>query len=147
MQTAETLAILAAGGFFLVGLLTGVWKYQQIHSRENAEAHPYVNIAHRTALLYAFACLLLAQFARLSVLSDLVNTIAVAVQVVFFAAAVLSYVVHGWLADTDNQLRKPHQLGKSRVPGGVVALFMWALIAGEIGGFVVLFYGVIQGVL
>lgn len=41
-----------------------------------------------------------AQFARLSVLSDLVNTIAVAVQVVFFAAAVLSYVVHGWLADT-----------------------------------------------
>lgn len=78
-------------------------------------------------------------------LSDLVNTIAVAVQVVFFAAAVLSYVVHGWLADTDNQLRKPHQLGQSRVPGGVVALFMWALIAGEIGGFVVLFYGVILG--
>ena len=147
MQTAETFAILAAGGFFLVGLLTGVWKYQQIHTREEAAAHPYVNIAHRTALLYAFACLLLAQFARLSMLSDLVNTIAVAVQVVFFAAAVLSYVVHGWLADTDNQLRKPHQLGKSRVPGGAVALFMWALIAGEIGGFVVLFYGVIQGVL
>jgi hypothetical protein len=31
------------------------------------------------------------------------------------------------------------------VPGGAVALFMWALIAGEIGGFVVLFYGVILG--
>jgi hypothetical protein len=145
MQTAETFAILAAGGFFLVGLLTGVWKYQQIHTREEAEAHPYVNIAHRTALLYAFACLLLAQFARLSVLSDLVNTIAVAVQVVFFAAAVLSYVVHGWLADTDNQLRKPHQIGKGTLPGGLMLMFMWALIVGEIGGFLVLFYGVILG--
>lgn len=82
MQSAETLAILAAGSFFLVGLLTGVWKYQQIHGHESAEAHPYVNIAHRTALLYAFACLLLAQFARLSALSDTVNTVAVAVQVV-----------------------------------------------------------------
>ena len=145
MHTAETLAILAAGGFFLTGLLTGVWKYQQIHTRNSAEAHPYVNIAHRTALLYAFACLLLAQFARLSVLSDTVNTIAVAVQVLFFAAAVFSYVVHGWLADTDNQLRKPHRLGRATLPGGLMVAFMWALIAAEIGGFLVLFYGVIQG--
>ena len=145
MQAAETLAILAAGSFFLVGLLTGVWKYQQIHASEAAEAHPYVNIAHRTALLYAFACLLLAKFAQLSVLSDTVNTIAVAVQVVFFAAAVLSYVLHGWLADTDNQLQRPHRLGKGTLPGGLMVLFMWALIAGEIGGFLVLFYGVIIG--
>lgn len=145
MQAAETLAILSAGSFFLVGLLTGVWKYQQIHTRESAEAHPYVSIAHRTALLYAFACLLLAKFAQLSVLSDTVNTIAVAVQVAFFAAAVLSYVLHGWLADTDNQLRKPHRLGKGTLPGGLMAVFMWALIVGEIGGFLVLFYGVILG--
>lgn len=146
MQTAETFAILAAGSFFLVGLLTGVWKYQQIHSREDAEAHPYVNIAHRTALLYAFACLLLAQFARLSALSDTVNTVAVAVQVVFFAAAVFSYVLHGWLADTDNQLRKPHKVGQATLSGGLMLTFMWALIVGEIGGFLVLFYGVILAV-
>lgn len=145
MQPAETLAILAAGGFFLTGLLTGVWKYWQIHTRDSAEAHPYVNIAHRTALLYSFACLLLAQFARLSVLSDAVNTAAVAVQVLFFAAAVFSYALHGWLADTDNQLRKPHRLGALTLPGILITAFMWALIAGEIGGFLVLFYGVIQG--
>ena len=147
MQTAETIAILAAGGFFLTGLLTGVWKYQQIHHSEKAEAHPYVDIAHRTALLYAFACLLLAHFARISVLSDLLNSVAVIAQIIFFAAAVFFYVVHGWLKDTDNQLRKPHRLGKGTVPGAMMVTFMWALIVGEIGGFLVLFYGVIQGVL
>ena len=54
-------------------------------------------------------------------------------------------MLHGWLADTDNQLRKPHRLGRGTLPGGLMAVFMWALIVGEIGGFLVLFYGVILG--
>ena len=145
MSSAETLAILAAGGFFLTGLLTGVWKYQQIHASPTAEAHPYVSIAHRTALLYAFACLLLAKFAQLSVLTDIVNLVAVSLQIVFFAAAVLSYIAHGLLGDTDNQLRQPHRLGKGTLPAWLIKAFMLALIAGEIGGFLVLFYGVIVG--
>src|SRR5690606_30663442 len=87
MPTAEILATLAAGGFFLTSLLTGVWKYRQIHRSERAEAHPYVNIAHRTALLYSFACLLLAHFTRLSQLDGTLELIAVAAQVLFFALA------------------------------------------------------------
>lgn len=143
MMPAEHLATLAAGGFFLTGLLTGVWKYSQIHGSTTGEAHPYVNIAHRTALLYSFACLLLAHFATISQLGPVLEFWAVAVQVLFFAAAVASYVLHGWLADTDNQLRRPFTLGRFHLPGFMIGGFMLALIAGEIGGFLVLFYGVI----
>ena len=143
MPTAEILATLAAGSFFLTGLLTGVWKYLQIHQSPRGEAHPYVDIAHRTALLYSFACLLLAYFTRLSQLDGTLELIAVAAQVLFFALAVLSYVLHGWLGDTDNQLRRPFLLGRWQVPGVLMGGFMTLLIIGEIGGFLVLFAGVI----
>jgi len=143
MMPAEHLATLAAGGFFLTGLLTGVWKYSQIHGSAAGEAHPYVNIAHRTALLYSFACLLLAHFATLSQLDPVLEFWAVAVQVVCFAAAVGSYVLHGWLADTDNQLRRPFALSRWHLPGVLMGGFMTLLIIAEIGGFLVLFAGVI----
>lgn len=143
MPAAEILATLAAGGFFLTGLLTGVWKYLQIHQSERGEAHPYVNIAHRTALLYSFACLLLVHFTRLSQLDGTLELLAVAAQVLFFALAVLSYVLHGWLGDTDNQLRRPFVLSRWHLPGAVMGGFMTLLIVAEIGGFLVLFTGVI----
>lgn len=144
MMPAEHLATLAAGGFFLTGLLTGVWKYTQIRRRPDAQAHPYVSIAHRTALLYSFACLLLAHFATISQLDPTLEWFAVAVQVLFFAAAVGSYVLHGWLGDTDNQLRHPFTLGRRALPAWVMGGFMGALILGEIGGFLILFYGVVS---
>lgn len=142
MNAAEKLALLSAGIFFLNGLLTGVWKYQQIRTSPNAQAHPYVDIAHRTSLLYAFAALLLQKFVEVSDLPDAVELGAVAAQVLFFAAAIASYMVHGFLQDTDNQLRRPHTLGRSRLPGGVISGFMWALVLAEVGGFVTLLYGV-----
>src|SRR5689334_24039468 len=49
-----------------------------------------------------------------------------------------SYAVHGWLDDTDNQLRQPHVLGRRTLPAWVVSGSMWMLAAAEIGGFVVL---------
>ena len=55
MESSQQLSIVAAGVFFLTGLLTGVWKYLQIRASEEAEAHPYVDIAHRSSLMYSFA--------------------------------------------------------------------------------------------
>lgn len=144
---AMILAILSAGVFFLTGLLTGVWKYLAIMRDEKAEAPYYVNIVHRASLMYAFAAMLLAVFAYLSVWSDAVNFWATLAQVGFFAAAIFTYAVHAALRDTDNQLRKPHRLGPTTLPGFLISGFMWALIAGEIGGFVVLFWGTVQGLL
>ncbi|WP_278313850.1 hypothetical protein [Lolliginicoccus levis] len=126
------IALLAAGAIFLWALLLGVWKYVQIARSPEHAAHPYVDIAHRAALLYSFASLLLAVFAELSIWPSWVNAVAVLAVLVFFVGAIASYVVHGWLRDTTNQFDSP-------VRG--LHGFMIALIVAEIGGFAVLFAG------
>src|ERR1043165_4387723 len=141
---AGRFCLISAGVFFLSGLITGAWKYFHIARSPTATAPVYVDIAHRTALLYSFASILLAHFAALSAWSVRVNLIASAVLLLFFAAAILGYVVHGWLRDTDNQLRPPYHVGATPLPGSLVHGFMWALMVGEIGAFAVLFAGVLK---
>lgn len=139
----EQIAIVAAGVFFLCGLLTGVWKYAQIRRSPRARARYYVDIAHRTSLMYSFAALLIAAFAVLSRLPEGVEAWAVVAQVAYFGMAIGSYILHGMLGDTTNQLQVPHRLGRHHVPRSLMTLFMLSLVAGEIGGFLVLFYGVL----
>jgi hypothetical protein len=55
------------------------------------------------------------------------------------------YAVHGWLRDTDNQLREPHVLGRSMLPNALVRTSMWMLVTAEIGGFAVLLAGGMKG--
>lgn len=140
-MTAVHLAQMSCGVFFMFGLMTGLWKYRGMITSTEGQAPTYVDICHRAALMYAFACLVLAEFARLSVWSAAVNLVAVALPVVFFAAAVASYAVHGLLDDTDNQLRRPHRIGERHVHGSAVSGFIYLLAASEIGGFAVLFAG------
>lgn len=128
--TAATVG--AAGGIFLLALILGVWKYRQMATSAAHLAHPYVDIAHRAALLYSFATLLVAVFVELSAWPSWVNLTAAATVVFFFIAAISSYVVHGVRRDTTNQLSDP---------GPGFHLGMWALIVGEIGGFAVLLVG------
>lgn len=146
MESAQVLAIASAMAFFFVGLTTGVWKYAGIRrdAEGKAEAPEYVSVCHRAALLYAFACLLLERMVELSALAPAVELGATALVVFFFAFAVGTYLIHGWLDDTDNQLRRPHRLGRGVVPPGLVHGSMIALAAGEIGGFLVLAWGVTQ---
>ncbi len=133
---SDTVAVLlAAGLIFLWALALGVWKYAQIAASPEARAHPYVDIAHRAALLYSFATLLLAVFVELSDFATAVNLIAAFVPIAFFAAAIAGYQVHGMRRDTDNQFR-------DAVPG--THPFMWALIVGEIGGTAVLIAGFVD---
>lgn len=144
MLPAVRLSLLSAGVFFLTGLLTGVWKYWHIARTENAQAPAYVDIAHRASLLYSFAAMLLAQFAALSAFSAQTNLWAAGVPLALFAAAIAGYVVHGFLNDTDNQLRRPHKVGALALPKNALLAFMLLLMAGEIGGFVVLFAGMLK---
>ena len=147
MTIAETTTVLSAGVFFLVGLLTGIWKYRQIMASPEAQAHPYVDICHRASLMYAFASILLLKFIEISQLPERVELIAVSFILAYFAAAIGTYFIHGVLGDTDNQLKRPHKLGPTTLPSGLITLFMWSLVAAELGGFLVLFYGVIIAVL
>ena len=142
---AERFGLTSAGVFFLVGLVTGTWKYACIVRSDDARAPLYVDIAHRAALLYSFACVLIAALCARSAWPNAVNLAASMVVVAFFAAAVVSYVVHGALRDTENQLARPHRLGKKTLPPALMTAFMIALIVGEIGGFLVVFTGYLAG--
>ena len=137
MLTAYQLAIIAAGVFFLNALLTGVWKYLEIAASEDGLAHPYVDIAHRASLMYAFAAILIAVFIDISELPGTVEFLAALAMLTYFALAIATYMVQGYLKNTDNQLR-------GAPPS--TAWFMWTLIAAEVGGFCVLFYGVLAAI-
>lgn len=126
--------LLAAGLIFLLALILGVWKYRQMATSENHLAHPYVDIAHRAALLYSFATLLAAAFVELSGWPTWLNLTAAMVLVFFFVVAIASYIEHGAKRDTTNQF---HGSGRALHVG------MTALIIGEIGGFSVLLSGFI----
>ncbi|HTR89397.1 MAG TPA: hypothetical protein VMG62_04720, partial [Solirubrobacteraceae bacterium] len=114
----------------------GVWKYRQILASPDHAAHPYLDIAHRAALLYSFALLLVAVFVQLSAFSSLVNLLAAAAMALFFFASVANYSIQARLARTDNVFREP--------PPGTSA-YMIALIVAEIGGWLVLLAGFLQG--
>ena len=146
MSLAEKICLSAAFLFFMTGLLTGIWKYRHMARSEDATSPVYVDIAHRSSLLYSFAALLLAAFSAHSVLADWVNTTAAVAALVFFAFAIGTYVIHGLLQDTHNQLRRPHRLGKRQLPSWVTGFFMLLLIVGEVGGALVLGAGAMLGI-
>jgi hypothetical protein len=128
--------VFAAGLIFLLALVLGIWKYRQMATSEDHLAHPYVDIAHRAALLYAFATMLVAVFVELSAWPTWANMTAAMVLVFFFVSAIVEYIVHGMRRDTTNQF--------AHVTPALTA-GMVALIIGEIGGFAVLLAGFVAG--
>jgi hypothetical protein len=127
--------LLAAAAMFLWALLLGVWKYRQMTTGPEGLAHPYIDTAHRAALLYSFALLLVATFVELSGWSALINLLAAGAMTFYFYAAVAGYALHGWRRDTENQFHPP-------APG--LNPFMVTLIAAEIGGWLVLIAGFVD---
>jgi hypothetical protein len=130
--------VLGAGLMFLYALLLGIVKFRQMAASPEGRAHPYIDTAHRAALLYSFATLLVAAFVQLSGFSQLVDLLAAGALVAFFLAAVVGYHVHGLRRRTDNQFRE------GEGPPGLHG-FMWVLIAAEIGGMLVLLAGFVDG--
>ena len=126
------LTLLVAGVVFFWALVLGVVKYVQILRSPEGHAHPYTDIAHRAALMYSFATLLIAVFVELSAFPQGVDLTAVVVLEVFFIASIGSYMLHGLRKDTTNQLVDPPPL---------IRAFMVALIVGELGAFGVLLIG------
>ena len=135
---ADTKAVLlAAGLIFILALSLGIWKYRQMAASLDGLAHPYVDTAHRAALLYSFATLLIATFVELSGWSETVDAIAAFAVIFFFLAAIASYIVQGARRRTDNQFREGDE------PPGLHP-YMWMLILAEIGGFSVLLAGFVE---
>ncbi|RZG75014.1 hypothetical protein [Acinetobacter sp. WCHAc060025] len=145
LTLAVKLALLFSGIFLFVGMLTGVWKYVQISQSELARAHYYVDIAHRSSLLYAPATLILAVMAYFSSWSEKVNLFFIITNLIFFSFSIASYVLHGWLKDTSNQFKQPHQLGKIQLPKIILRIAMILLVIGEIGATAGLLLGMYVG--
>jgi len=135
LRSSTEWVLLLAGLMFILALVLGVWKYRQMAAAPDGLAHPYVDTAHRAALLYSFAILLLAVFVELSAWSEAVNLTAALAMIVFFAGAVAGYAYHGWRRDTTNQFVDPVR--------GTHA-YMLALILAEIAGMAVLVAGFVD---
>ena len=130
------IGLVGAGLFLFWGMALGVWKYVHMRQPPSHAAPVYVDIAHQAALMYAFACLVLAMMGQFSCWPEVVNVSAVVVNLVFFASAVGSYVVHGWLGTDQTQFRRTNL---------VTTWGTWGLIVGELGGTAILLAGVILG--
>ena len=143
LTTATQWAIVFSGIFLWIGMLTGVWKYLQIRRSVQGRAHYYVDIAHRSSLLYAAASLILAVLSTFSVLSDFVALVCVLANLFYFAMSVLIYIVHGLLQDTTNQFTQPHRLGKLTLPVWCMSVMMLSLIVAELGATTVLLLGTV----
>jgi hypothetical protein len=135
-NTAACIALLAAAMFFMIGLLTGLWKYRCMRNNPQAQAPFYVNTAHRAALMYAFSAQLIAVFAVLSALPAWLNTIGVLLLIAFFALAIIHYIQLGLSSNSDNSLRDSTDKQKDY-------LILNLLATAEISGFSILFIGFI----
>ncbi len=132
MSSAARICLTASGSFLLAGLLIGVWKYRAILASPRHRAPVYVDVAHRAALMYSFAALVMMALVEHSPYSDRVQILAVSVPIFFFAVAIASYVFHGARRDTDNQF----ETRSFFTTWGMVLL-----IAGEVSGISILLWG------
>ncbi|PTV54636.1 hypothetical protein [Acinetobacter seifertii] len=143
ISKAVQLAIVFSGVFLWIGMLTGVWKYWQIRRSELSRAHYYVDIAHRSSLLYAAATLTLAALSYFTVLSEDIALWCVVANILFFSFSILVYIIHGFLQDTSNQFKQPHRLGNFSLPTWLMTLMMIALIITELLATAILLMGTI----
>lgn len=135
---AYSLALIASATFFLAGLVLGIWKFRGMATSADGLAHPYIDTAHRAALMYAFATVMIAVFVEVSQLAAGLELFAVILLVAYFAIAIMTYVIHGWKKDTDNQVKNMST---------AATVFMWSLVVAEIGGFLIIFYGLVTALI
>ena len=143
LPKAVQLAIVFSGIFLWIGMFTGVWKYWQIRRSELHRAHYYVDIAHRSSLLYAAASLILAVLSYFTVLSENIALWCVLANVLFFSFSILVYIIHGYLQDTTNQFKTPHRLGRFNLPAWLMSLMMVTFSIAELFATAILVMGTI----
>jgi hypothetical protein len=135
VSLAIKISLLASGLFLLSGMLIGILKYQRTMTSTEHRAPVYIDIAHRAALLYSFAMLVIAKLLEYSPYSTKVQVGAVMMVLVFLALTVLGYLTEGIKNVTDNLFRERNF---------TTTWYMYLLIAGEVGGLSIILWGFIQ---
>lgn len=135
MSPAVTLCLTAAGTFLLVGMLGGILKYRAMMASATHQAPVYIDIAHRAALMYSFAALVMGELIRYSPYSVPVQLLISGAPLLFFAIAIAQYFWLGFRQHTDNQFS---QRNFSTTWG------MALLILAEVGGVAAILWGFVQ---
>lgn len=94
--------------------------------------------------MYAFSCLVVERMVAISELRPEIEISCVIALLFYFTTAQMSYMLHGFLADTDNQFKLPHRLGKGRIPPLIMTIFMISLIFFELCAFATLLAGALD---
>jgi hypothetical protein len=134
MNPSVKLSLIASGLFLLAGMLSGIWKYRKMVSTPGHQAPVYVDIAHRASLLYSFAALVIAKLLEYSPFSPALQLAITAIPLFYFAVTIIVYLIHGMRGTDDTQFSKRNF---------ITTWGMYLLIAGEVGGFALIFGGFI----
>ncbi|MEW9900969.1 hypothetical protein ABWL39_20305 [Chitinivorax sp. PXF-14] len=135
MNLAVKLTLAASGIFLLAGLVGGILKYRGIMTSPNHRAHPYIDIAHRAALLYSFAALVMAELLTFNPYSEQVQLLITGVPLFFFTVAIAQYYRLGLSGKVTNQFKERN----FNTTWG-----MLLLIIGELGGVGAIVWGFIS---
>ena len=106
-------------------MFVGIWKYAKIMKSTEHRAPVYVDIAHRTSLMYSFACLVIGVLIYFSPFGELWQVLIVLAPIAYFALTVIGYMKEGYLERTGNIFSERNF---------VTTWFMYGLIIAEIGG-------------
>jgi hypothetical protein len=131
-NSAVKLSVTAAGLYLLVGMVIGVVKYLTTMRSPEHRAPVYIDIAHRAAFFYSFAALVMAKLVEHNSFSVPILLAATILVLLFFTLTVAGYLTEGLKNQTDNIFRERNL---------VTTWFMYCLIVGEIGGYVVILTG------
>jgi len=113
-------------------------RHRQISAHDDESRAPRARLHRhraRAAFLYSFAALVIARLVEYSPYSLTVQLAAVLVPLAFFALTIVGYATHGFKNDTENMFSERNF---------TTTWFMYALIAGEIGGMSVILWGFVQ---
>ena len=132
---AVKISLAASGVYLLAGMLFGVVKYVKTMRSAEHRAPVYIDIAHRSSLMYSFAALVMAKLLEYSPYSVRVQVGALLLVLIFFTITIGGYFAEGLRDRTDNIFHERNF---------TTTWYMYALIAGEIGGMSVILWGFIS---
>lgn len=132
MNISVKISLAAAGFYLLAGMIIGVIKYRKMMRSAEHRAPVYIDIAHRAAFLYSFAALVMAKLLEENAFVEITLIPATIIVLIFFGLTILGYLTTGLKDKTENLFRERNF---------TTTWFIYALIAAEIGGFIIIFFG------
>ena len=128
----EKISVVFAGLFLLIGMLTGVWKYAAIMKSENHKSSMYIDIAHRNALLFSFACVVIAKLMEFSPFSPTMQLIITLIPLFYFSLTTINQIKQGFLGRTETIFKERNFS---------TTWFTYGLIIGEISSILLMIVG------